>query len=138
MKSVQIRSYFWSAFSYIQSEYRKTRTWNNSVFGQFARRLTTLQMVLNKDSSRLLRKKCFISYHQSCIFPEIYGYSLRFFKNNQSFHSIKILTQSFTSGKAVELMMIVFSGRKIFSLAQFARWIELRASGESQKQFSSK
>ena len=35
--SVQIRSYFWSVFSYIQSEYRKIPTRNNSVFGHFSR-----------------------------------------------------------------------------------------------------
>ena len=33
--SVQIRSYFWSVFSYIRIEYRKIRTRNNSVFGHF-------------------------------------------------------------------------------------------------------
>ena len=35
VKSVQIRSYFWSVFSRIQ--YRKIRTRNNSVFGHFSR-----------------------------------------------------------------------------------------------------
>ena len=37
VKSVQIRSYFWSVFSCIQSEYRKIRTRNNSLFGYFSR-----------------------------------------------------------------------------------------------------
>ena len=46
VKSVQIRSYFWTVFSCtwpeyrntgIQSEYRKIRTRNNSVFGHFSR-----------------------------------------------------------------------------------------------------
>ena len=37
VNSVQIRSYFWSVFSCIQSEYRKIRTRNNSVFGHFSR-----------------------------------------------------------------------------------------------------
>ena len=49
VKSVQIQSYFWSVFSCIQteyvdslrlriqSEYRKIRTRNNSVFGHFSR-----------------------------------------------------------------------------------------------------
>ena len=37
VKSVQIRSYFWSVFSCIQSEHRKIRTRNNSVFGHFSR-----------------------------------------------------------------------------------------------------
>ena len=42
VKSVQIRSYFWSVFSlirteYEESEYRKIRTKNNSVFGHFSR-----------------------------------------------------------------------------------------------------
>ena len=37
VKSVQIRSYFWSVFSCIQSKYRKIRTRNNSIFGHFSR-----------------------------------------------------------------------------------------------------
>ena len=37
MKCVQIRSYFWSIFFCIQSEYRKIRTWSNSVFVHFSR-----------------------------------------------------------------------------------------------------
>ena len=37
VKSVQIRSYFWSVFSYIRTEYRKIRTRNNSVLGPFSR-----------------------------------------------------------------------------------------------------
>ena len=37
VKSVQIRSYFWSVFSCIRTEYRKIRTRNNSVFGNFSR-----------------------------------------------------------------------------------------------------
>ena len=36
MKSIQIRSFFWSVFSRIQSEYRKIRTRKNSVFGHFS------------------------------------------------------------------------------------------------------
>ena len=35
MKIVQIRSFFWSVFSCIYSEYRKTRTRKNPVFGHF-------------------------------------------------------------------------------------------------------
>ena len=47
VKSVQIRSYLWSAFSCIQSEYRKIRTRNNSVFGHFSCNVAvTLLMVL--------------------------------------------------------------------------------------------
>ena len=34
-EKVQIRSFFWSAFSCIQTEYRKIRTGKNPVFGQF-------------------------------------------------------------------------------------------------------
>ena len=36
LKSVQIRSYFWSIFSCIQSKYRKIWTRNNYIFGQFS------------------------------------------------------------------------------------------------------
>ena len=35
VKSVQIRGFFWSIFSYILSEYRKTWTRKSSVFGSF-------------------------------------------------------------------------------------------------------
>ena len=37
MKSVQIRTYFWSIFSCIWTEYRKIRTRNNTIFGHFSR-----------------------------------------------------------------------------------------------------
>ena len=37
MKSVQIRSFFWSVFSCIKSGYRKIRVRKNSVFGHFPR-----------------------------------------------------------------------------------------------------
>ena len=37
MKSVQTRSFFWSVFSCIQSEYRKIRTRKNSIYGHFSR-----------------------------------------------------------------------------------------------------
>ena len=36
VKSAQIRSYFWSVFSCIRTEYRKIRTRNNSVFGHYS------------------------------------------------------------------------------------------------------
>ena len=35
--TVQIRSFFWSVFSRIQSEYKKIRTRKNSVFGHVSR-----------------------------------------------------------------------------------------------------
>ena len=37
VKSVDMRSYFWSVFSSIQSKHRKIRTRNNSVFENFSR-----------------------------------------------------------------------------------------------------
>ena len=37
VKSVQIRSFFWSVFSCIQFKYRKIGTRKNSVFGHFLR-----------------------------------------------------------------------------------------------------
>ena len=45
MKSVQIRSFFWSVFSCIQSEYGKIRTRKNSVFGHFSCSANTLNTV---------------------------------------------------------------------------------------------
>ena len=37
MKSIQSRSFFWSVFSCIRTEYRKIRTRKNSGFGHFSR-----------------------------------------------------------------------------------------------------
>ena len=37
MKIIQIRSYFWSVFSFIQSQYREIRTRNNSALVHFLR-----------------------------------------------------------------------------------------------------
>ena len=37
VKSVQIRSFFWSVFSCIRTEYRKIQTRKNSEFGHFSR-----------------------------------------------------------------------------------------------------
>ena len=37
VKSVQIRSFFWSAFSCIWTEYRKIRPRKDSAFGHFSR-----------------------------------------------------------------------------------------------------
>ena len=37
VKSVQIRSYFWSVYSCTRTEYRKIRTRSDSVFGHFSR-----------------------------------------------------------------------------------------------------
>ena len=37
VKNVQIRSFFWSLFSCIWTEYRKIRTRKNTVFGHFSR-----------------------------------------------------------------------------------------------------
>ena len=44
MESAQIRSYFWS-------EYRKTRTRNNSVFGHFSRSVKSSRTAENLDVS---------------------------------------------------------------------------------------
>ena len=45
MKTVRIRSFFWSIFSCFQSEYRKIRTRNNSVFGHFSRSVLPLYSI---------------------------------------------------------------------------------------------
>ena len=41
VKSVQVRSFFWSVFSCIRTEYSKTRTRKNSVSGHFSRTEST-------------------------------------------------------------------------------------------------
>ena len=40
MKCVQIRSFFWSVFSHIRTEYGKIRTIKNSIFGHFSRSIS--------------------------------------------------------------------------------------------------
>ena len=49
MKSAQIRSFFWPVFSYIQSEYRKVQTRENSVFGHFSRSENMIKSIANVD-----------------------------------------------------------------------------------------
>ena len=49
LKSVQIRSFFWSVFSYIQSKYRKMRTRKYSVFGYFSLSDIILMTVFKYD-----------------------------------------------------------------------------------------
>ena len=43
LKSAQIRSFFWSVFSCIRTEFRKIRTRKNYVFGHFSRSETVLR-----------------------------------------------------------------------------------------------
>ena len=52
MKSVQIRRFFWSVFSRIQTEYRKIRTRKNSVFGHSSRSAPFTKIVRRKLLSR--------------------------------------------------------------------------------------
>ena len=47
VKSVEMRSYFWSEFSCIQSECRKIWTRNNSVFGHFSRSYNNKELINN-------------------------------------------------------------------------------------------
>ena len=46
MKSVQIRTYFWSVFSCNWNKYMKIRTRNNSVFGHFSRSVKNNRLIL--------------------------------------------------------------------------------------------
>ena len=50
VKSVPMRSFFWSVFSYIWTKYRKIRTRKNSVFGHFSR--IEYSQVLRNNYSR--------------------------------------------------------------------------------------
>ena len=51
VKSVQIRSFFSSVFSYIQHQYRKAWTSKNSVFGHFSRSGQTINLLIHKISA---------------------------------------------------------------------------------------
>ena len=59
MKSVQIRSFFWSVFSRIQSECSKIRTRKNSVFGHFSRSGTISFPSSNSKLLSIMKRKCF-------------------------------------------------------------------------------
>ena len=50
VKSVPMRRFFWSVFSYIWTKYRKIRTRKNSVFGHFSR--SEYSQVLRNNYSR--------------------------------------------------------------------------------------
>ena len=56
MKSVQIRSFFWSVFSCIQSKQRKIGTRKNSVFGHFSRSVINLLHNTQNQPSKLRTK----------------------------------------------------------------------------------
>ena len=58
VKSVQIRSFFWSVFSCIQSEYRNIPTRKNSVFGHFSR-----SVEFNNFFFQVFFKKFFSSFY---------------------------------------------------------------------------
>ena len=66
VKLVQIRSYFWSVFSCIWTEYRKIRTRNNSVCGHSSRSVHWWQMekrYLQWCLSCSPRRFCFVKFH---------------------------------------------------------------------------
>ena len=70
VKSVQIRSYFWSLFSCIRTECRKIRTRNNSVFGQFSRSEYFVEETANSLSLYFL----FIAVFKKTVFQGNSGY----------------------------------------------------------------
>ena len=53
VKSVQIRSFFWSVFSCIRTEYRKIRTRKNSIFGYFSRSASFWTIIKSYNCKRL-------------------------------------------------------------------------------------
>ena len=59
MNSVQIRSYFWSVFSCNQSEYRKIRTRNNSLFGNMGQRTPLLRQIIGSAKNKVNSKGFF-------------------------------------------------------------------------------
>ena len=54
VKSVQIRSCFWSVISFIRTEYSKMRTRKNSAFGHFSLSVKTVNYFPKKDIYRCL------------------------------------------------------------------------------------
>ena len=58
VKSVQIRSFLWSLFSFIRTEYRKIRTRKNFVFEHFSRNvLSVLIYHLSRETTPKKPKK---------------------------------------------------------------------------------
>ena len=72
VKSIQVRRFFWSAFSCIQSEYRKIRTKKNSIFGHFPR-----SVLLQYDQSLSTDKP--IAYLETSFENQILTKSFAFF-----------------------------------------------------------
>ena len=80
VKSVQIRSFFWSIYSCVQSEYRKIRTRKNSAFGHFSRTCQISKMelfvkitndfqsltVFTKSLKKFWLCPCSLSLHKTC------------------------------------------------------------------------
>ena len=84
MKSVQMRSYFWSVFSCIQPKYRKIRTRKNYVFGHFSLRVCFTFFSDQSDNEVL--SKYFKKWCWWCWCEEIYRY-LRICSNLQKISS---------------------------------------------------
>ena len=83
-KSLQIRSFFWSVFSGIWTEYGKIRTRKSSVFGHFSRSASVLKCILfsklaAKWNKKLLKAKT--GKYKKVFLPSL-SYFLKIWRNS--------------------------------------------------------
>ena len=96
VNSVQIRSFFWSVFSYTGTEYRKIRTRKNYVFGNFSRGVFCYKM-----RQKFITKcgRCFITKFDSFITNcHIYYNLQRFYQKRDSYYKTQCFLQIATVG----------------------------------------
>ena len=111
MKNVQIRSYFWSVLSCIQSKYRKIRTRNNSVFGHFSRSVE----VSSSASYFLIDKKHLVMIFDRWKLSLIGQFEINNFglQNNNIFGAVKKISLTFGFCNPVNPMIYLSSFSKV-------------------------
>ena len=89
-KNVQIRSFFWSIFSCIRTEYRKIRTRKNSIFGLFSRS-DTLSRNFSCSKSELCAATQISFFVQFSDFISDIVFTICHIQHNRSLARIKII-----------------------------------------------
>ena len=94
VKSVQIRSYFWSVFSRFDSEYRNMQTRNNSLFEHFSRSVYVILWAVWYCEKHAQRSVTFTQSNTPSwvffIFSKLYDWYESLETSHMSFFAIKV------------------------------------------------
>ena len=113
MKSVQIRSYFWSVFSCIQTEYRKIRTRNNSVFGHFSRTMSIASSAHSYIKHDIAKLTCRLNFELLSLQlrTRVVQNQLRFFHEHcVKYERIRVVTDQYFPHNDIILSLYALDG----------------------------